>query len=570
MKKILAILFAVSMLLTSFTAVYADDPPFSDVKKSDWFYNDVKTAYESGIINGKSATEYKPDDNMTYAEAIKLAACINMLALEGNIDFESGEPWYQPYVDYCTENKIISKDYDFNKNATRSGYMEIFANCLPDNLLKAINYIEDDSIPDVPITVSYASAVYKLYRAGILMGVDDEHNCNPAANIKRSEVAAILTRMNDKDARVEFTMGDPENNKDKDNTNKDNTDKDNTDKDNTDKDNTDKDKDTETKELTAKLSPSEAILSPDSEAEFIVIASGGKEPYTYLWKAYINKTSSGRVAQEGTTGYYLTDETVSDFPEAQYGDASIKFTVTRDFFKKYKALSCEVKDADGNSVTTNKCTISYGGDSELINDLTTDNVLMYVEDKIWITDKGPVVTGRIVNGTIKTGDAVKIVNSDGKPITATVEGIEMFRKSLDEAKTGDNVGLLLGGLGNDKDTAFAKIEKGAAICGYNDKYTLTDYVEGIFTPSDGTAVNDKITENYEVNVYYGGAADRNAYILDWYISGDDDSAYQYIGLDFDGQIGVWYIGQILHIRKGGKEIGTLEITYIPYPYWLED
>ena len=546
MKKTITILLAACLLLTTFATVYAADLPFSDVKKGDWFYNDVKTAYESGIINGKSATEYKPDDNMTYAEAIKLAACMNMLALEGDIDFETSDPWYQIYVDYCTEKKIISKKYDYNKNATRSGYMEIFANCLPDNLLKEINFVEDGSIPDVASDAAYAPAVYKMYRAGILMGVDDEHNCNPNANIKRSEVAAILTRMNDKDVRVKFTLGEPEEDTDKDNTKKENDTKD------------------EVTPLTAKLSPSEAILSADDEPEFIVIATGGKEPYTYSWKAYINKTSGGRVARERIEGFYLTDEAVSDFPEAEYGDGSIKFTVTRDFFKKYKAISCEVKDADGNTVNTNTCTFKYGGSDNLINDLTTDNVLMYIEDTMWITDRGPMVTGRVVNGTIKTGDALKIVNSDGKPITVTVEAIEMFRKTLDEANKNDNVGILLGGLGNDKDTALAKVEKGAALCGYNDKYTVTDFFGGIFTPSDGSALFDDLAD--EVNVYYGGAADANAYVW-WCALGEDESLKQYVELDFDGKLGIWYIGQILHIRQNGVEVGTLEITIIPEAYW---
>ena len=45
--------------------------------------------------------------------------------------------------------------------------MEIFANALPGDGLKAINCVADDSIPDVPSVKSYAAGVYKLYRAGI-------------------------------------------------------------------------------------------------------------------------------------------------------------------------------------------------------------------------------------------------------------------------------------------------------------------------------------------------------------------------------------------------------------------
>ena len=51
-----------------------------------------------------------------------------------------------------------------------------------------------------------AAAVYKLYRAGILQGNDTAHTCNPGANIRRSEVAAILTRMMNPDVRISFSM----------------------------------------------------------------------------------------------------------------------------------------------------------------------------------------------------------------------------------------------------------------------------------------------------------------------------------------------------------------------------
>ena len=50
---------------------------------SDWFYNDVKTAVELGLVNGRSETTYAPSDNLTYAEAIKLAACMNQLYTKG-------------------------------------------------------------------------------------------------------------------------------------------------------------------------------------------------------------------------------------------------------------------------------------------------------------------------------------------------------------------------------------------------------------------------------------------------------------------------------------------------------
>ena len=181
---------------------------FTDVPESEWYYNDVKIAYESGLISGKSDTSFAPGDNLTYAEAVKLAACMHQLYTEGKVTLAPGAgEWYDAYVAYAKTNGIISKDYAWNTPATRAGYMEIFASALPDDALAAINTVPGGSIPDVPMTHAQAGAIYKLYRAGILQGVDPAtHECNPASNIRRSEVAAILTRMMNPEKRVEFTM----------------------------------------------------------------------------------------------------------------------------------------------------------------------------------------------------------------------------------------------------------------------------------------------------------------------------------------------------------------------------
>ena len=86
--------------------------------------------------------------------------------------------------------------------------MEIFANALPDAALGAQNIVVEGSIPDVPMSHPQAAAIYKLYRAGIVQGVDNvTHACNPGSNIQRSEVAAIIDRMMNPTSRVNFTLG---------------------------------------------------------------------------------------------------------------------------------------------------------------------------------------------------------------------------------------------------------------------------------------------------------------------------------------------------------------------------
>jgi len=82
--------------------------------------------------------------------------------------------------------------------------------------------------------------------------------------------------------------------------------------------------------------------------------------------------------------------------------------------------------------------------------------LMPVEDVFSITGRGTVVTGRIEQGIVKTGDSVEIVGIRDTT-TTVVTGVEMFRKLLDEGQAGDNVGCLL--RGTDKDA----VERGQVL-----------------------------------------------------------------------------------------------------------
>jgi elongation factor Tu len=72
--------------------------------------------------------------------------------------------------------------------------------------------------------------------------------------------------------------------------------------------------------------------------------------------------------------------------------------------------------------------------------------LMPIEDVFTITGRGTVVTGRAERGVLKAGETVEIVGIREKVMTTTVTGVEMFRKLLDEARAGENVGLLLRGI----------------------------------------------------------------------------------------------------------------------------
>ena len=84
--------------------------------------------------------------------------------------------------------------------------------------------------------------------------------------------------------------------------------------------------------------------------------------------------------------------------------------------------------------------------------------LMPVEDVFTITGRGTVVTGRVERGILKVNEEIEIVGIKDTSSKTTVTGVEMFRKLLDEARAGENVGLLLRG------TKREDVERGQVIC----------------------------------------------------------------------------------------------------------
>jgi len=319
-KKITSIvLLCLAMLLGTVMIAYAQQSSFTDVKPESWYYNDVEYAVELGIINGKTATTFAPDDYLTYAEAAKLAACMNESYTKGEITLKSGsDVWYETYTNYCFANGIMEGSYNFGENATRAGYMEIFARALPEEALKPVNNVPDGSIPDVDINAKYADEIYILYRAGILQGSDALHSCKPNDNIKRSEVAAILTRMMNPEKRIRFSMGTEE----------------------------------QIKPLAITYHPQDADVKPGNQIAVGVTANGGKEPYSYRWQIYTEKDMNG-----GNVWRYLDEAGTPFIKSANEKILTMAFPDTLMASVKL-ILRCEITDALGNVINSDSAVIN--------------------------------------------------------------------------------------------------------------------------------------------------------------------------------------------------------------------
>ena len=110
-------------------------------------------------------------------------------------------------MDFASQNRITTKIYqNYNAKITRSEFVSIFYAALPVTEYAVINSVASDAIPDIKTSDSNSTQIYSFYRAGILTGSDTKGTFYPYNNIKRSEVAAIVTRMFEKTARKSIIL----------------------------------------------------------------------------------------------------------------------------------------------------------------------------------------------------------------------------------------------------------------------------------------------------------------------------------------------------------------------------
>ncbi|CEG24434.1 Elongation factor Tu [Planococcus massiliensis] len=112
--------------------------------------------------------------------------------------------------------------------------------------------------------------------------------------------------------------------------------------------------------------------------------------------------------------------------------------------------------------------------------------MMPVEDVFSITGRGTVATGRVERGQVKVGDTVDIIGLTEEPKPTTVTGVEMFRKLLDYAEAGDNIGALLRGISRDDVQRGQVLAKPGTITPHTDfkaeVYVLSKEEGGRHTP----------------------------------------------------------------------------------------
>jgi elongation factor Tu len=180
---------------------------------------------------------------------------------------------------------------------------------------------------------------------------------------------------------------------------------------------------------------------------------------------------------------------------------------------------------------------------------------MPIEDVFSITGRGTVVTGRIEQGTLNVGDSVEIVGLRELQ-TTTVTGIEMFRKLLDEGRAGDNVGLLLRGIGKED------VERGQVIADPKSITPHTDFDANVYVlTKDEGGRHNPFFDGYRPQFYFRTTDVTGSVSLpegtEMVMPGDNTEMTVVLGKPIAMDEGLRFA-----IREGGRTVGAGRVTKI--------
>ena len=188
---------------------------FIDINEDAWYglnnQKSVAMVYEYGLMAGYTDQTFKPDGNLSIAEAITIATRIYCIYSTGNqLEFDPipDAPWYQGNINYAIEKDIIEADVfeNYASIATRAQMAYIFAHALPDPEDTYSQRYEVKLPPDVDESAPFYVEIMMLYRAGIVGGSDSLGTFHPNSNITRAQAAAIITRLVDYNSRLGDTF----------------------------------------------------------------------------------------------------------------------------------------------------------------------------------------------------------------------------------------------------------------------------------------------------------------------------------------------------------------------------
>jgi hypothetical protein len=170
---------------------------------TDWYDSYVEKVVRLGLMKGDTSSRFLPEGDVKLSEVIAMAARLHNIYVGESGEFSQGAVWYNTYVRYALANGIIREgDFDdYTRSATRGEMAYILASAVQASALAPIN--QNVVVPDVHAGTPFSHSILRLYEAGVLTGYEDR-SYRPNDTITRSETAAIISRIADKELRIKF------------------------------------------------------------------------------------------------------------------------------------------------------------------------------------------------------------------------------------------------------------------------------------------------------------------------------------------------------------------------------
>ncbi|MDJ0925849.1 MAG: elongation factor Tu [Acidimicrobiia bacterium] len=276
--------------------------------------------------------------------------------------------------------------------------------------------------------------------------------------------------------------------------------------------------------------------------EHVLLARQVGVPYIVV---YMNKTDQ------------VDDEELLDLVELEVRDLLTEYEFPGDDIPVVRGSALKALEEGDETAVASINELMEAVDSYIPEPVreTDKPFMMAIEDVFSITGRGTVVTGRIETGVIHVGEGVEIVGLRDLQ-TTTVTGVEMFRKLLDEGQAGDNVGLLLRGIGKDE------VERGqvVAVPGSITPHTEFDAQVYVLTKEEGGRHNP-FFDGYRPQFYFRTTDVTGTVNLpsgtEMVMPGDNTEMSVVLGKQIAMDEGLRFA-----IREGGRTVGAGRVTKI--------
>lgn len=209
--KVLLITFLAALTLTGAAlaagyglGVFADvrtmdSNTFRDVDSLAWYFGGVCRAYDKGIMDGTGPRTFSPKTNVTWAQAITIAARIHSRYNGYTLDttVPAGQEWYAPYVTYAAAAGLLPSNCPRGAAVNTTAIDRSSIAYLLSKTIDAADLpsISDRTAPDInTVGAEFRPAVELMYSSGVLTGMTD-YKFNGTALTTRAQMATIITRL---------------------------------------------------------------------------------------------------------------------------------------------------------------------------------------------------------------------------------------------------------------------------------------------------------------------------------------------------------------------------------------